>query len=219
MDLYKTAQSNTTTSLAVVYIMRRDSGINKIVASFATRPSVPEYMYEQVEMMLTYYNATCMCEKEDMLPFEKYMQRKNKLHLLAEGLSLTRTLNPKTQIAGEYGFSATPTKNKQLLSSSSINYVNGVHEVYKDSDNIITMVGARFIPDIMLLKELKDWGKYKNYDRKSAFEQCLVLCYDMDTNNVIPRNIKEEDETKEVISQYSTYPSQRVKKKIINKKF
>ena len=106
---------------------------------------------------------------------------------------MTRTLNPKSLIAGEYGFSATPSKNKQLLSSSSINYVNGVHEVYRDNDDLLTMVGARFIPDIMLLKELREWGKHKNYDRKSAFEQCLVLAYDMDTNNIIPKNINANE--------------------------
>lgn len=220
-DLYKTATSNTTTSLAVCYIMRRDGAMNKLVASYATRPSVPEYLYEQVEMMLTYYNATCMCEKEDMLPFEKYMQRKNKLHLLAKGLALTRTLNPKSLIAGEYGFSATPSKNKQLLSSSSINYVNGVHEVYRDNDDLLTMVGARFIPDIMLLKELREWGKHKNYDRKSAFEQCLVLAYDMDTNNVIPKNINA-NESQSSTSHNGQVASLRMKntnKLIIKKRF
>jgi len=220
-DLYKTATSQTTTSMGTIYVMRRDKAMNVIVASYATRPSVPEYMYRQVELLLEYYNATCMCEKEDMLPFEKYMERKGKLHLLAKGLSLTKQINPKTMIAGEYGFSATPPKNRQLLSSCSINYVNQVHEVHMEDDMLVSDVGARFIPDIMLLQELRDWGKYKNYDRKSAFEQALVLCYSLDTDNIVPMNKNNEEQPDQIPywRRRQIAEKEKVKKHLIKKRF
>lgn len=209
-DPYNTNASDTSPSLGTVYVFKRTydpiggTYQKRIVASYSARPETMKEWHETAEMLLEYYNATCMIELIGT-NFIQYMENKNKLHYLADGFNLAKELNPRSMSRGQSkGLPATSpiqTHYKNL----SISYLTDPlpYEMNKETGEMDTVMGLTRIDDPMLLTEYinyretefkKGGGNKKkgNFDRYVAFGH--VLTYDEHLEKIAPL-IKVIEET------------------------
>ena len=182
LDPYNVSTSSNSDSLGCLYIYKRmydpvgGTFQKRIVASYAARPDTLLKFYENVELLLEYYNATAMIENMDN-GIIQYLDNKNKSSYLADGFSLLKEITPKTSITN---------RNKGLPATMSvINFCMDLlleycsEELVIDYDmdgNPIKALGLIRITDIMLLKELIAYRKGANADRIVAFRH--ILAYD-----------------------------------------
>lgn len=177
LDPYNQAEA-TTSSLGAFYILRREGIIGdkfggKILASYVSRPEIPDNFDNTIKELIIGYNAECLMENADT-GFIRFMERANKAHYLAEGIDLAKTINPKTRQATNIGLYPTE-KNKKHLINRVIQYCNEKIVVGVDPETLtpIEDYGIVRINDIYLLDEIKQFAHGKNVDRIVAFGHAL----------------------------------------------
>lgn len=187
-DGYKIEVSETTDSLGSFYIFKRKSGIsgyqNQIVASLGTRPARDSIYYRQVELGLMLYNAYLLPERDSNL--YKYLQKKNKESLIVDCKNLVQGIVPGSKASTMYGLPPTE-ENKQHLIKLVVDYCwKEIILGYEEDDTPIMGLGVQLIPDPMLLEEIIQFGRYKNYDRIIAFGLCLAWDNELTTHGILP---------------------------------
>jgi hypothetical protein len=180
-DPYNQSESSWSASLGTVYIYKRfydplaGTYQRRIVASYAARPKTMKEWHENVELLLEFYNATCMPENEGGT-FIQYFDQKNKGHLLADGYNMLKEISPNTSIVGRVkGLPATP-KVKGYWMNLLVQYtlediVVGQDPVTKEP---IKKLGIYRISDPALLREMIAYDKDANVDRIVAFGHALA---------------------------------------------
>ncbi len=191
IDPYKSGESDWSDSLGSVYIVKRmttnmtEAYQNMPVAWYTARPKNEHEWYENVRMLLKYYNATAMCENLDY-GFIQYMISKNETEYLAQGLSFLKEISPGTKHKGQFGLPPTPAMISHW--NSTLNkYAN--EEVVKEYDEngkaMKTILGVTRILDPILLTEMIKFNKNKgNFDRVRAF--AIALAYAQQLDAIMP---------------------------------
>lgn len=186
-DGYKIASSETTDSLGSFTIFKRVGGVNGIgrviVATLATRPSNESQYFYQCLLLLKAYNAEVLPESD--LGFHNYMKREKKAHQYwAECKNLAQGINPNTRANFSIGLPAT-SNNKEFYLKLMEAYCDEDVTLGVDEDGMeIIEKGIMRIPDIMLLKEMENFGKYKNYDRIISFGHALAWDSELSKHNI-----------------------------------
>ncbi len=180
-DGYKIATSETSDSLGVITVYKRNIGITgyqqQIVATLATRPTQDKKFYNQVFMLLKAYNAELLPERDTNL--YKHFEELNAkgipaLKYWANCKSLVQGITPKSTAATDYGLPST-NQTKEHYMKLIQNYCNEeILQGYDTNDEPIFQKGIWRIHDTMLLEEIKTFGKHKNYDRLIAFGHALA---------------------------------------------
>jgi hypothetical protein len=188
LDTYNQTES-TTSSLGAFYILRRqgiagDTFAWKILASYSSRPQLPDTFDNTCMWLMSGYNAECLMEATNS-SFVRYLTQHKKDWLLADGVDLAKTINPKTKQSNRKGLGAT-TPNQEHVFKRLIQYCNEQVIVgYDDYSDPIYDLGIVRINDIHLLKEMKDYRIGSgNYDRIIAFGHALVWAEYMDETSI-----------------------------------
>lgn len=194
-DGYKIATSKTTDSVGSCYIYKRKSGVsgyqNQIVASIASRPTRESVFYKQIYLLLKYYNAEILPERD--VPFFKYMENIKQDWRIAKCDNIVNTVVKTTSNAAtKYGLPATPP-NKEYYLKKVQDYCWEPFVVgYEDDGTEITLEGVHRIPDPLLLEEIIKIGDTGNYDRIAAFGHALVWDHELTERNVFG-GVKSEE--------------------------
>jgi hypothetical protein len=182
-DPYNQHKSTTSPSLGTIYIYKRLVTLSgtyqrSIVAAYAGRPETMQEWHDKVELLMDFYDATCLPENEGTT-FTQHFEQKNKAHMLADGFDLAKSINPKTEVDRSKGLAAT-TKNIEFCMNLTYDYVNEkiilgyVKNKDTQEDEPIIRMGYTRIPDIMLLEEMIQYDGVKNCDRIVAFRHMLA---------------------------------------------
>jgi hypothetical protein len=201
-DPYNQDASRQSESLGTLHIYKRmydpvnGTFQKSIVASLASRPKIMKQWHETVEMLLEFYNATCMPENEGGT-FVQYFDSKNKSHLLADGYSLNKEISPNSTIQRPKGLPASlPVINycMNLLYEYCLeDVIVGVNEQTKEP---IRKLGIVRIRDKMLLTEMLNHRKGENYDRIVSFRHALAYDRYLDKYHPVIKVSEHEEEQK-----------------------
>lgn len=193
LDPYK-AEKADTDSLGAFYVYKRAVNINdpygnKIVASYAARPTSSDDFCRICETLMEAYGAKCLMENTDRI-FELYLARQGKdQYLLEDGEALAnRIIRPGARQNNRLGLAPTPI-NQRMLFSAVLQYC--WEEVVVDVDqfgNEITQLGIYRIDDVELLEEIIAFGHGVNTDRIIAFGHALLLARYYDDMNYMPES-------------------------------
>lgn len=199
-DPYNQDTSAQSPSLGTVHIFKRTYDLvngtfqNSIVASYASRPKTMKEWHENVEMLLEFYNATCMPENEGGT-FVQYFDAKNKSYYLADGYSLNREISPNSSIYRVKGLPATANVINHcmriLYDYCLEEIVTGVNEQTKEP---VKKLGVTRIRDRMLLIEMLNYRQGLNADRIVSFRHALAY---NESLNKFHKTIKVEEEITE----------------------
>lgn len=204
-DPYNQSSSEWSDSLGTIYIYKRLTDVSgetyhdMPVAAYAARPNTMNEWHENVEMLLDFYNAKCFPENEAGT-FIQWFDRKNKIHMLAEGLAFAKEINPNTKVSGSgrvFGLAATK-KNIDYCMALMVEYCKEEIQVgtHPETGNPIKKLGICRILDPMLLEEIIKYNsKGGNYDRIVAFRHALSYAKYLDKHFPIIK-IAENQEPK-----------------------
>jgi len=159
-DPYNQDEAETSPSLGTLYIYRRTydplggSFQECFVASYSARTKSISKWREQARLLMEYYDATCLPENEEP-GFIRYFDERNIAHMIEDGLTLAKEINPQTRANRVKGLAAT---------TPNIRYGNGLLKDYCMEDipmgqdpntkEIIYKKGIIRIKDRWLLKEI-----------------------------------------------------------------
>ena len=186
-DGYKIATSATTDSLGSLVVFKRMSGIDgvqyQIVATYTSRPEQEDKFYSQCLLLLKYYNAVVLPERDS--GFYAYVRGANELKHFAFCKNLALGINPKAN--ADYLQGLPPTApNQEFFMKLIQKYCNEQIDCGVDENgDPLVRKGVYRIPDYMLLKELEQFGKEKNYDRIIAFGHALAWESELSKNNIL----------------------------------
>jgi hypothetical protein len=195
-DPYNQNTSTTSPSLGTIYIYKRmydpvaGTFQNRIVASYAGRPTQMRDWHKIVEMLMDLYGAVNMIENAGT-NFIEYMDGKHKSHMLADGYNLLREISPNTGIRNRpKGLPATPAVIRHSM-NLLYDYCNEEIEGYDNQGKVVRKLGVTRIPDRMLLLEMLNYTSDGNFDRIVAFRHALA--YDEHLKKINPIvQIREE---------------------------
>jgi hypothetical protein len=175
-DGYKIGTSETTDSLGTLHIFKRNAGIsgyrNQVVASYASRPPQESKFHRQVYLLLKMYNAEVLPERDTSL--HNYLKGINQLKYIANCKNLAEGITPNTKADHTYGLAPTQANKEHILKLIQ-DYCNEEIVVgFTEEDEPIYMKGVERIHDTMLLEEIIQFGKFKNYDRIISFGHALA---------------------------------------------
>lgn len=212
-DPYNQHKSTTSPSLGTIYIYKRMMTVTgtytrQEVAAYAARPDTMGEWHKTVEMLMDFYNAVCFPENEGTT-FTQYFEGQNKMHMLADGFDIAKSINPNTDVDRSKGLAAT-TKNIEFCMNCTYDYVyekliiGFTHNPLTDEDEPIIQMGYTRIKDIMLLEELINYDGIKNADRLVAWRH--VLAYEKSLDKYGQKEEKEEEkETRHVTKMRSPF--------------
>ena len=179
-DPYNQDEAPTSQSLGSFFVYRRTydpqngRAQETFVAEYTARPEKIGKWREQCELLMEYYQATCLPENEDA-EFIRHFDKKHKIHWLEDGLDLAREINPNTKVKRNKGLSA---------ATANIRFGNGKLKAYcmedivvgqdTNGDNIIKH-GIVRIKSKGLLKEIIAHKPGLNVDRIVAARHALIL--------------------------------------------
>jgi len=186
-DPYNQSSSAWSESLGTIIIYKRMTDVagetyhDMPVASYAARPKTMNEWHDNVEMLMDFYNAKCFPENEAGT-FIQWFERKNKGHMLGEGFTMAKEINPNTKTGGRiYGLAATQ-KNIDYCMALMIEYCKEEVQVgtNKETKEPIKKLGVTRILDPMLLTEIIKYQTGGNFDRIVAFRHALAYSKHMD---------------------------------------
>lgn len=218
LDPYKQTQS-TTDSLGSIYVLRREGAVlndpmaGKILASYTSRPPIPDNFDRTCMWLIEGFGAECLMENAD-IGFIRYLERQQKAHkLLVEGVDFALSINPNTKQSTKYGLYPTE-KNKAHIIKRVLNYCNEAVTVgYEDDGTPITDLGVVRINDIYLLDEIINYRVGGNFDRMVAFGHALAWAEYLDEMNVTyqsPERRREMRERKKKLRIDGVYNTKRL---------
>lgn len=168
---------SSTMSLLSTFIINTLTG--EIAAEYTGRPQITDDYFEQVRLLLLYYNATMNYENAKKGLYG-YFKNTNSLHLLCETPEILRDqMNVTITKIGNKRFGTPPSKSvnnyglqlikKWLLQPS-------LHQEDESDEIILNLDRIRSKP---LLQELIEWHTDGNFDRVSALGMLMIYREDI----------------------------------------
>ncbi len=185
-----------TDSLGAFYLFRRNVSLNeyagRFVASYAARPNNMKTFHKNCEIAIEGWNAECLMENADGA-FIQHLEDNFKADmLLAEGVDLSKSINPNSKPSTVFGLYPTD-KNKAYLIQLFISYCWEKHVVGYDDDGLpIEILGVELIDDIYLLDEIIQYKHGNNVDRIVAASHALAWDRYLTTLNIVPAAVNPE---------------------------
>lgn len=162
-----------TSSLLSTFIMNTLTG--KIVAEYTGRPQITEEYFEELRLLLIYYNATLNYENNKKGLYT-YFNNKNSLYLLCETPETLRDVSNITiSKVGNKRFgttASTPVNNHGLARTKKWLLEKAYHQpenVEEEIRNLHTIQSPAFV------EELIDYHNKGNFDRISAFGMLMII--------------------------------------------
>lgn len=199
LDDYKLNESDTD-SLGAFYVLKRrnlelNSPCETILASYVSRPERHRDFHHRCENLIEIFAAECFMEAVDVA-FEEYLDGKQKAaKWLAPAVTFAKSKDARSnaRLQKKYGLFPTAGNNEYRM-NVLVDWCWEQHTIgIDDAGNSIVKYGVEFIDDIELLKELRDWQKGKNSDRKEAFSHALLYAHLLDIDNVRPKSLRKSN--------------------------
>lgn len=150
---------------------------DKIVATWCGRYDDIKKTHRQLELIIRWYNAWTLCEANVSL-FINHMIAINKQHFLVQKdqILFLKELSGNNGFH-EYGWKNTGTMFKTNLLSYGVEYLSEEIDSEQDMEGNTTRIkyGVERIPDIMILKEMKEYRAGLNVDRLVAY--CALIAF------------------------------------------
>lgn len=204
LDPYDQNDAEYSSSLGSCYIYKRFTGLNgqggtrQIVAEYTGRPQLASQYYENVRLLLLYYNARCLVENQNV-GIITHFYNKHYDYLLAETPDLIRNIMPDTKVNRSKGVHAVTTIINHGLNLIKEYCEEEIEKEFNENGELVkTRLGIERIKSIPLLKEIiayNDEDAKGNYDRIVAF-YCLLMYEE----ELMSRVTKEEQEQHDPIS-------------------
>lgn len=168
----------------VVRIKHSNDGIrkpklegDKIVATWCGRYDDLKKTHKQLEMIIRWYNAWTICEV-NVSQFVNYMIERNLQHFLVQKdqVLFLKELSSNNGYH-EYGWKNTGAMFKTNLIPYGVSFLSEEIDHEMDEDGTVTRIkyGVERIPDIMILKEMKEYRHGLNVDRLIAY--CALIAF------------------------------------------
>lgn len=166
-----------TMSLGSVFVL--DLWTDQIVAEYTGRPMFANDFYEQVRLLMMFYNARLNYENNKKGLFG-YFQRMNCTHLLTDTLEFLKDKD-------SYGTETYGNKQKGTNASKPVNdaargllrdWLIGPVTVQKKIDGVVKEVQIKRLYTLKnraLIEELAQWNPDGNFDRVSAMGMLMLL--------------------------------------------
>ncbi len=193
-------ETTTANSFGSLYVIKCIGYEMKVVASYTARPTQMSHFLEQCRLLLEYYNAMCLAEREDLAPFQAHLEIRKSIRLLNREISTDKGTESAYRLQGNkpYGQSGASSRNKQYLHSLVHSFCNEQNQITDEFGNEIEVLyGIETIPDLMLHRELQNYGK-GNFDRYWAWAHALMLGDYVVRQRIVPRLYHEHEEDYEI---------------------
>lgn len=187
LDPYDHDQANSSDSLGSCFIYKRFMSnaktYNWIVAEYTGRPDTAEQYYENVRLLLLYYNATCLYENQ-WPGFSVYMRNKHYDYLLADQPGVISKMIKDSRVQRGKGIHmVTDIKNNAELWLK-----DWLTEEYEPGKKNLTKIFSEG-----LLEELISYNNKGNFDRVISI--FLIMIYLQELQNL---HIKSSDEISKI---------------------
>lgn len=187
IDPYKQDRAKYSDSLGTVVIFKRLHNItdekfqDMIVATYTGRPGNKVEWYENARKLLKFYNASALCENDDMGFIDYMLYAKQEGHYLADQPSFIKEIHPNTTVNRTKGIHATE-KIRHFLNGKLESYQREVLFERKDDDGNIAeeITGTTRILDPMLLEEMIKYNNKGNFDRVVAASLAITYARSLD---------------------------------------
>jgi hypothetical protein len=203
-DGVRISEETASSSMISLYIVKMINNAFRIVASYVTRPQNMHLAMEQCTLLIEWYNAITLAEKEDMGGLKDAMERNRLLHLFSRELVFDKTPyeNLKTNNRG-YGQPATNPKSKKVIMDAPVKYCREKIEIQNEDGEVEKEIfGIENIDDPMLLEELIKFKKGGNFDRYISWAHALVMGEELVKTGRVPRvnmqNLQDEDRVRQI---------------------
>lgn len=185
-DPYDMDEAETSESLGSVFIYKRMYSAERTyhwpVAEYTGRPDSANDFYENVRLLLSYYNATCLYENEKRGIFQ-YMQTKYATHLLCDQPEIIKEIVKDSKVNRGKGIHmATPIKSYCEIATR-----DWLKEEFAPGQKNLTKIYSK-----TLLQELINYNRDEgNFDRVIAFMLCIL--YNIELFRVPEVEAKKEE--------------------------
>jgi len=166
--------NSTTMSLGSTFIYKTftqfDQTYNMLVAEYTGRPDRAETQYEQIRLLLEYYNAQTLYENQ-LKGLKIYFEQKKCLHLLKEQPTILSDIIKNSRVARGYGIHMTAG----IKAQGEIYVRDWLLEERGDGPDGEKILNLHTIYSIPLIQELIAYDpKHGNFDRAVSF-MCTIL--------------------------------------------
>ncbi len=166
--------NSTTMSLGSTFIYKTftqfDQTYNMVVAEYTGRPDRAETQYEQIRLLLEYYNAQTLYENQ-LKGLKIYFEQKKCLHLLKPQPSILSDIIKNSKVNRGYGIHMTAG----IKAQGEIYVRDWLLEERGDGPNGEKLLNLHTILSIPLLQELIAYDpKHGKFDRAVSF-MCTIL--------------------------------------------
>jgi len=211
VDPVNAGKTTTSVSLCSIYVYRKPVEVIKkfpdgtiketyieagrIVACWTGRFDDPEDTHRQLAMILEWYKARCIVENnvtafiQYMMSekLQKYLVPKNEIIFLKEASS-------NKSVYQDYGWRNTGRLFHDHLLDYLIKFMMEVTDtITKDDGEIVKRIyGVERIPDIMVIKEMKDYQEGKNVDRLISLSALIAFAKVQQTRMGNSKRVEEE---------------------------
>lgn len=191
IDPYRFEKAPNSDSLGAIYIFKRsydalsDSFQDMPVAWYVARPDSKETWNNNVRLLIKYYNATALCENDEM-SFIDYMMAKGDGHMLMDTPDWIKEYSPTSSAnQRQKGVSSSP-RNIELFNTNLKQYMEEhfASVPVSGSEETRKILGVSKINDPVLLDEIIKWNKDGNFDRIRAISIAITCARKMDTQRI-----------------------------------
>ena len=192
IDPVSEGKTTTSESLCSIYVMKAPVEVtkvtgtetetyiepDKIVAAWCGRFDDINRTHQQLELIIEWYNAWTLVENNISLFIQYMISRKKQKYLVPKGqIMFLKDLGSNANVFQEYGWKNTGTLFKAHLISYAIEYTREELDIETKPDGTIvrTKYGIERIPDIMLIKEMREYTEGLNVDRLVSF--CALVAF------------------------------------------
>lgn len=179
---------------------------DKIVASWCGRFDDINKTHERLEMIIELYNAWALVENNISGFINHMINRKKQKYLVPKSqIAFLKDLGANLNVFQEYGWRNTGRLFKDHLLSYTIEYCKEIldQEVKTNGDVVKNIYGIERIPDIMLLKEMKQYTEDLNVDRLVSFSALIAFAKIQQANKGYLKKVKNENTNLEKDNKFS----------------
>jgi hypothetical protein len=213
IDPVSEGKTTTSESLCSIYVMKAPVQVTKhtgaesetyieqgkIVAAWCGRYDDINQTHKQLELIIEWYNAWALVENNISLFIQYMISRKKQRYLVPKNqIMFLKDLSSNNNVFQEYGWKNTGTLFKAHLLSYAIEYTKEEldQETKTDGTVVKTTYGIERIPDIMLIKEMREYADGVNVDRLVSFAALVAFMKIQESNRGYAKKTIMDDTAK-----------------------
>lgn len=167
---------------------------DKIVAAWCGRFDDINKTHERLELIIEWYNAWTIVENNISQFINHMIQKKKQKYLVPRSQILfLKDIGANANVFQEYGWRNTGTLFKSHMLSYAIEFLKEeLHEELTEDGKVVkTVYGIERVPDIMLMKEMREYRDGVNVDRLVSFAALVAFAKVQQANRGYKKRYEE----------------------------